>query len=258
MRESSGTEDRDRKTEKIVERIEKLEEENRKLRQKLGGREKSSQTDSLSRRSFMKKLGVGTLGLSALSLMPAAAKIKISDLGITKDSDSFWNAGNDGSGSGLNADTVDGQDAADLGAPSSTQSAGGSRTWVTPVVNAVSSSGDTDGNTSPVDGDTSTHMTLDGDSQSGSWVEVSCPYPCTRVRLYFNNTNSTNSSVKITTENGGITLASQSGGLTTGWTEFNLSREVCRIRIRETSGYGVDIGEIEMYAKKLESHSHSI
>ena len=89
--------------EELAERIEKLEEENKELREtvnKLRSSEKEvSETDSkeeqISRRSFLKKIGAGAIGLGALSLAPAASKVTISDTGITKDgSNSFWHQGN--------------------------------------------------------------------------------------------------------------------------------------------------------------------
>jgi hypothetical protein len=74
-------------TDELEERVEKLEEENRKLREKLtGDKPPSSGNSPVSRRDFLKNIGLGVAGLGTISLIPnAASQVKITDQGITKD-----------------------------------------------------------------------------------------------------------------------------------------------------------------------------
>jgi len=101
--------------EKVERRVKKeLSEQNNKK----GGKEPRS--DDLSRRGFLKKLGVGAIGFGALGLSPVSS-LRLTKNGFSgsgtvdvKDSDlnvrgnPVWHQGNDGSGSGLDADTLDG------------------------------------------------------------------------------------------------------------------------------------------------------
>ena len=83
--------------EELIERVESLEEEkvelkkeNSELRrqiehireQKLAEKAGEDETEEISRRSFLRKLGAGAIGLGALSLAPAASKLTITDTGI--------------------------------------------------------------------------------------------------------------------------------------------------------------------------------
>ena len=142
---------------KVEERMEKQKQEIREevkqdLRQNLKNH-KYEESEKISRRGFLKKLGAGAIGLGALSLAPAASKVTISDLGITENGNAFWHQGelatnlagtnlqNDGSGnlevvqgdgSGLDADTLDGSDATDIFSPSIPSDVSSSRsagTW---------------------------------------------------------------------------------------------------------------------------------
>lgn len=78
------------------ERLDRLEEENRKLKEKISkitGEKDSEQTQEetgIDRRAFLKKLGAGVVGFGALSLAPAASKVTISSDGITQNGNSFW------------------------------------------------------------------------------------------------------------------------------------------------------------------------
>jgi len=75
--------------EELIERVKDLEEENKQLKKRLKNR--SEDTDSekldnkLSRRSFLKKLGAGAVGLGALGLSPAASQLKLSKNGLFTD-----------------------------------------------------------------------------------------------------------------------------------------------------------------------------
>jgi len=87
----------------IEEKIDSLEKENKKLRQKTQRLEKQNiklrkqveeksedslekiEEGQLSRRSFLKKLGAGALGLGALGVSPAASQLTISKTGILRD-----------------------------------------------------------------------------------------------------------------------------------------------------------------------------
>lgn len=64
--------------EKLVE-----EEVSRGISQKREEGEKSWRGKKLSRRSFLKKIGLGTAGIGALSLAPAASQLKLTKNGIT-------------------------------------------------------------------------------------------------------------------------------------------------------------------------------
>ena len=65
---------------KIKERLNKLEKENKKLRKNNENKyqEENSQSKKISRRKFLKKLGAGALGLGALSMPASAAFQKLS------------------------------------------------------------------------------------------------------------------------------------------------------------------------------------
>lgn len=75
----------------LVERVERLENENQRLKQQLStSADTVPQENKLSRRSFLKKLGAGAIGLGVLSLSPAASKLTISDNGITQDGEDLY------------------------------------------------------------------------------------------------------------------------------------------------------------------------
>lgn len=126
--------------EEFGDEIEKLKKENRELKRqneqlkaeirqmqdktKLE-EEDDSEDQQLSRRSFLKKLGVGAVGLGALSLAPAASKVTISDGGITQNGNNFWHSGmsnlaptnidwSSTDTTGLDADSVDGTEGSGL------------------------------------------------------------------------------------------------------------------------------------------------
>lgn len=85
-----------RRFEKLVEKVERLEEENRRLKKEDVWKDAGEATvkEEVSRRSFLKKLGAGVVSLGALSLAPVASKVSITNTGITKDGNSFWHQGN--------------------------------------------------------------------------------------------------------------------------------------------------------------------
>jgi len=86
------------KLEKLIEKkVEKsvIEEKTQKT---------NDSTRDLSRRSFLKKLGAGAIGLGALGVSPSAA-------GFSR----VLSTSEEGSGGGLDADTVDGKDASEIG-----------------------------------------------------------------------------------------------------------------------------------------------
>jgi len=78
--------ERDERLDKIEEKVLRLEKENKKLKKHIKKeREKPENKDSkkISRREFLKKAGIGAIGLGALSLSPASAlNIKDADLDI--------------------------------------------------------------------------------------------------------------------------------------------------------------------------------
>jgi len=101
----------------IKERLDKIEKENKKIRREnqhlkqiikkavnTGSQNSNQSQERVSRREFLKKLGAGAIGLGALSLAPAASKVTISDTGITKNGQSFWNQENLNPESYLNRD----------------------------------------------------------------------------------------------------------------------------------------------------------
>ena len=57
--------------------IEKLKSSDKEI-----GREETKENTRMSRRSFLRKIGAGAIGLGALSLAPAAGKLTITDTGI--------------------------------------------------------------------------------------------------------------------------------------------------------------------------------
>jgi len=65
----------------LVERIEKLERENEKLKQKVGLEKESEERRSqkVSRRGFLKKIGLGAAGIGAATLIPSASALNIKD-----------------------------------------------------------------------------------------------------------------------------------------------------------------------------------
>lgn len=136
--------------EKVEKQEQKIERQERKIEELEEGknvdRSHDPVSEGLSRRGFLKKLGAGVLGIGALSL-PVASKVTISDSGISKDGSSFWFSGlsssydlsgqnitdggtviwdttnseipasriEQGAGSGLDADTLDGKEASEMG-----------------------------------------------------------------------------------------------------------------------------------------------
>lgn len=68
--------------EKVEERVEsRIQEELEKRGLK---REKKPEKQQISRRSFLKKIGIGAAGLGVLSLSPVTGNLKITDNGIKK------------------------------------------------------------------------------------------------------------------------------------------------------------------------------
>ena len=64
----------------IIKRLQNLEKENKKLKQKLkleNSEDQSNEEEHVSRRSFLKKLGIGAAGLGAASIMPSATAFDI-------------------------------------------------------------------------------------------------------------------------------------------------------------------------------------
>ncbi len=176
------------KFERLLERVSKLEEENKQLKKEIDSLRDSEKSASqttenskVSRRNFLKFLGLGASGLAASSV--AAGALTLDKNGISKSGNSFWHEGTfqksnyipldgtqsmtggltiggdltakdgekiwdesnsripsanieQGTGSGLNADTVDGSEAADLGfSPSSPQDVTSSRSTGTQYTN---------------------------------------------------------------------------------------------------------------------------
>ena len=93
--------DVEEKLEALAEKVEKVEQENQYLKERneklenkveslhfkldkaTGARQSQDKDDEeISRRSFLRKLGAGAVGLGALSLAPAASKLTITDTGI--------------------------------------------------------------------------------------------------------------------------------------------------------------------------------
>jgi len=74
------------KVEKLASRVDELEEENRKLKQHISPKDRENQgkDSGISRRSFLKKLGAGAIGLGALTLSPASGKMKLTPDSILK------------------------------------------------------------------------------------------------------------------------------------------------------------------------------
>ncbi len=72
------------KIELLEQRLGRLEEENQELKQRLNDSVdfEEKEKSRVSRRGFLKKLGAGAIGIGALSLTPAASKLKISSNGI--------------------------------------------------------------------------------------------------------------------------------------------------------------------------------
>ena len=79
----------------MEEEKQRLKEEVRKEVKEEGNTSKDTeQVDELSRRSFLKKIGVGA-GIGALTLTPAAANLKLTKDGIFKNGSSLLTGSND-------------------------------------------------------------------------------------------------------------------------------------------------------------------
>ena len=75
---------------------EELKQEALKNRSKNAGdseKEGREKEQGISRRSFLKKLGLGAAGLGALSLAPAASKVTVGSQGVYKDGNEFYHEG---------------------------------------------------------------------------------------------------------------------------------------------------------------------
>ncbi len=115
--------------EKLENKVKELEKQNQRLKGLLDtviddeidleDENQATPKQQFSRRSFMKKIGAGALGLGAVGLVPAASKLKLTDSGITQNGNSFWNSGisnltpdnidwSSTDTTGLDADSVDG------------------------------------------------------------------------------------------------------------------------------------------------------
>lgn len=91
------------KLEKRIDRLEKFVKDQQETIQdlkselkeeKMGPPGGKNQPNSISRRSFLKKLGAGAAGLGALSLAPAASQLKITKNGISSDTGfNFFDSG---------------------------------------------------------------------------------------------------------------------------------------------------------------------
>lgn len=85
------------KIEHLEEKVESQQSRIEELESQLSREKETADTEEqkVSRRGFLKKLGLGAAGIGALSLAPAASKLTISNSGITKDGgQSFWHEGN--------------------------------------------------------------------------------------------------------------------------------------------------------------------
>jgi len=87
---------------KVDNRVEKRLEE--RLEKSKNNRDKVSDSRNVSRRSFLKKLGAGAIGIGAIGISPSAASFS-----------RLLSRSDEGSGNGLNADLVDGKQSTDLG-----------------------------------------------------------------------------------------------------------------------------------------------
>jgi len=125
---------------KVEEKVKSVVGENREEKNKA-----KKQTGGVSRRGFLKKLGASAIGLGALSLSPVSSynirssdalevynsgtkyfdvnpggPVEVLNSQLKVKGNTVWHAGNDGSGSGLDADTVDGKEASEIGGDSVT------------------------------------------------------------------------------------------------------------------------------------------
>lgn len=80
-----------RRNKALSNRIEELESKIKKSDITEGQSVEASENE-ISRRSFLKKLGAGAIGLGALSL-PVASKVTITDSSVKKDGSDFWFSG---------------------------------------------------------------------------------------------------------------------------------------------------------------------
>jgi hypothetical protein len=77
--------------EKLRKRIEKLEKKLQRLENTQKPEEEEENVE-ISRRSFLKKLGIGALGLGALTA-PVASKVTVGSNSISKDGQPYWFSG---------------------------------------------------------------------------------------------------------------------------------------------------------------------
>lgn len=90
------------KVEKLAEKVDRLEKENKELKQRIDRMEDSEEPDKVfnnkkgvSRRGFLKKLGLGAAGLGAMALTPAASNINFDhDGSVNFNSDGVLMEGN--------------------------------------------------------------------------------------------------------------------------------------------------------------------
>lgn len=93
--------DTEKKVKDLIDRVEKLEEENKELKEKLAEDSRSthkskSSSSEISRRDFLKKVGAGAAGIGALSLSPVASQLKLTKNGISSSSGlNFLDSGNE-------------------------------------------------------------------------------------------------------------------------------------------------------------------
>jgi hypothetical protein len=92
--------DLERRIKRLEERVEELEEENKRLKKSSKETEESfsDSGNEISRRNFLKKIGLGAAGLGVLGVSPASA------LNIRSDSLSFY-GGSGESGTDFNIDS---------------------------------------------------------------------------------------------------------------------------------------------------------
>ncbi|MFB6244882.1 MAG: twin-arginine translocation signal domain-containing protein [Candidatus Nanohaloarchaea archaeon] len=78
--------------ERMMEKIERLEQKIDRLEGRNSEKDQKEEKGSMSRRDFMKKVGLGAAGLGALTI-PAASKVTVGSNSITKDGNDFWYSG---------------------------------------------------------------------------------------------------------------------------------------------------------------------
>jgi hypothetical protein len=153
---------------KVEEKTREIRKENRRLKEEIAGLKeerlqqdsKSTSSNKMDRRGFMKSLGVGAAGLGALALTPGA-----SALDIRSDDLSFYNQAS----GGLQLE-VDSSGNLDLHG-NNIQSTGGSENIVNVVGDAAILPANEDGNTTAPDSELANNeVTFEHDTYLGDFI----------------------------------------------------------------------------------------